>query len=648
MSKFLKTKHIVAALIAVLTFLVFLPALRNEFVRWDDHEYVYENLFIRSLNAKLIKSAFLTFKVSNWHPLTWISHAIDYSLWGLNPFGHHLTNIFLHALNTFLVTLLVMVLLEAGHLFSLNRQDHARLRGDTGKHSDKHALIAAAATGLLFGLHPLHVESVAWISERKDLLCAFFFLLSLMAFVKYVRNKSMSSVTGKTPRPAPAGRYYFFALGLFALALLSKPMAITLPLVLLILEWYPFGRIRSWKTFCHAVLEKIPFFILSFVSGFLTILAQKGEGAMKLMEFMPLSIRLFVAAKSVIAYLWKMLLPLHLTPLYPYPRHISLLSFGYLSAIVLLVGMTAICVLIARKRPLWLGCWSYYLITLFPVLGIVQVGVQSMADRYTYLPSLGPFLIAGLIAGGIYEKMTELKRLNIIVPVAGLVLAMAILVSLSSATIKQIGVWKNSISFWHYVIENGASEIPIPHNYLGMAYANQGQLDLAIAEYRTALHLADNYAGNYAEAHNNLGVAYAHKGQLDMAMAEYQAAIRLTPNYPEAHNNLGLVYASRGQLDLAMAEYKIALLQLPDFAPAHNNLGSIYFSEGLLDMAMKEYQAAVDLNPDSAEAHYNLAVTYLKKGLLDAAAREAERTVRIRPDLNEARQLLNEILSTRR
>ncbi len=644
MTKFLETKHLIAALVAVLTFLVFLPALQNGFVRWDDHEYVYENPFIRSLDAKLIKCAFLTFKVSNWHPLTWISHAIDYSLWGLNPLGHHLTNIFLHALNAFLVTLLVMGLLEIAHPFSPNRRDRAKLGGNTEKHSDKHALIAAAATGLLFGLHPLHVESVAWISERKDLLCAFFFLLSVMAFAKYVKNQSISSVSGKTPRSALDRRYYFFALGLFALALLSKPMAITLPLVLLILDWYPFGRIRSWKTFYSVILEKIPFLILSLVSGFLTILAQKVEGAMMMMEFMPLSVRLFVAAKSVIAYLCKMVLPLQLTPLYPYPRNPSLLSFAYLSAIVLLGGITAICIMIAKKRQLWLCCWSYYLITLSPVLGILQVGVQSMADRYTYLPSLGPFVIVGLIAGGIYEKMTELKRLKIILPVTGLVLATAILVSLSYATTKQIGVWKNSISFWKHVIENGASEIPIPHNYLGMAYADQGQLDLAIAEYRTALHLA----GNYAEAHNNLGVAYAHKGQLDLAMAEYQAAVRLTPNYPEAHNNLGLAYAYKGQPDLAMAEYKTALLQLPDFAPAHNNLGSIYFSEGLLDMAMKEYQAAVDLSPDSAEAHYNLAVVYLKKGLADAAAREAERAVRTRPDFNEARQLLNEILSTRR
>ena len=638
MSKFLETKHLITALVAVLTFLVFLPALQNQFLSWDDDEYVYENPFIRSLDTKLVKSAFLAFKAGNWHPLTWISHAIDYSLWGLNPVGHHLTNIFLHALNTFLVTLLLMGLLEARNLFSLNRQDHPRLAGDTGTHSDKSTLIAAATTGLLFGLHPLHVESAAWISERKDLLCAFFFLLSVIAFSKYISNNSMPIVTSKTPRSTLASRYYFFSLGLFALALLSKPMAITCPLVLLILEWYPFGRIQSWKTFWLVIVEKSPFFILTIISGLLTILAQKARGGMELMDLIPLSIRLLVATKSVIVYLWKMLFPLHLIPFYPYAQHTSLLSLEYLSAIVLLGGITSVCVLIARKRQLWLCCWSYYLITLLPVLGIVQVGIQSMADRYTYLPSLGPFLIVGLIAAGIYEKTTELKRLKIIVSITGLVLAMAMLVFLSCATMKQIGVWENDISFWNYIIENGASEIGFPHNNLAGAYANQGQLDLAITKYQAAF---------YAKAHSLLGVAYMHKGQLDIAMSEYQTALRLTPNFPEAHTNLGFAYASSGQLDLAMSEYQTALLLSPDYAPAHNNLGLMYFSEGLLDMAMKEYQAAADLDPGAAEPHYNLAIIYLKKGLVDLAAREAECAIITKPDFNEARQLLKEILSSR-
>ncbi len=309
-----------------MTFIVYLAALQNEFVEWDDSQYVFENLHIRSFDLDFFKWAFFDFYAANWHPLTWISHALDYAVWGLNPMGHHLTNNILHAVNTFLVVLLVVRLLTSRQAVKLTSSHMSSAPADPPEagnsrftiHDSRFALIAAGVTGLLFGLHPIHVESVAWVAERKDLLCALFYLLSIMAYVSY-----RSYTTNKS---------YILSLFFFILALLSKPMAVSLPVVLLILDWYPFGRIQSLKTFRDSFVDKIPFIALSIVSSILTVLAQRAEGAVTAIEAIPLSTRMLVASKSLIAYLWKMLMPMHLIPYYPYPNDASLFSLEYLSA----------------------------------------------------------------------------------------------------------------------------------------------------------------------------------------------------------------------------------------------------------------------------------------------------------------------------
>jgi hypothetical protein len=270
-------------------------------------------------------------------------------------------------------------------------------------------------TGLLFGLHPLHVESVAWVSERKDLLCAMFYLLSIMAYMAYRTHKIY--------------RTYFLTLCFFILALMSKPMAVSLPFVLLILDWYPFKRTTSLETFRTSFIEKLPFIALSIGSSILTILAQKAGGAVVAIEAIPLQARILVAAKSLIAYLWKMILPLNLIPLYPYPQDVSLLSLGFLATVFLVTGITAACVLAARKEKLWMSVWFYYVVTLIPVIGIVQVGSQPMADRYTYLPSLGPFLIAGLITAGLYEKVGTPGKGRALLKMGSIVTASVVLCS---------------------------------------------------------------------------------------------------------------------------------------------------------------------------------------------------------------------------
>ena len=571
---------VTAAIVAVITFAVFLPTLRNDFTNWDDDVYVYENHFIRSINSNFWKTAFFRFNASNWHPLTWISHSLDYLLWGLNPMGHHLTNNILHAVNTFLVVLLVVRLIEAAN------------GSRVVIHVPRYTLIAAATTALLFGLHPLHVEAVAWISERKELLCAFFFFLSIIRYTEYVRV-----ITAETARRDFVSRFfnrqYLYTVGLFMLALLSKPMAVSLPFVLLILDWHPLNRIRSLKTFGTAFVEKFPFFALSIVSSILTILAQKKGEALRSAEYAPMLTRVLVAAKSLITYLWKTILPRDLIPFYPYPRDISWLSPEYLFPVVLIISITIICVVIARKHKLWLAAWGYYVITLLPVIGIVQVGEQAMADRYTYLPSLGPLLIVALIASEIYEKRASMGTGRTMLKIVSVTISIVVLVSMTYSTIKQIGVWKNSVSLWTYVIEKEPGRVPLAHTNLGNIYASEGQSDRAMEQYQIALRLKPNFI----EAHNNLGALYASNGQLDKAIEEYQTALRLMPNFAAAHNNLGVLYKYKGQLDRAMEEYQAALRLKPDFAEAHKNMGIAYMRKGLKDEAIREFNAALEISP---------------------------------------------------
>jgi hypothetical protein len=461
-------KFAIAGAVAVATFLVYLTALRNDFINWDDGAYIFENPHIRLLNAAFFKWAFFDFYSYNWHPLTWMSHALDYALWGLNPLGHHLTNIILHAINTFFVVFLVIRLLDAFKRTVRN--------GQSSFLNEQTKLIAAGTTGLLFGLHPLHVESVAWVAERKDLLCALFYLLTIITYTNYAR-----SVTEEAPQkisfPRFINKHYLLALAFFILALLSKPMAVSLPVVLLLLDWFPYNRIQSFKTLWSALIEKLPLIVLSFISSIVTVLAQKSGGAISSIEIVPLSIRVLVGAKALISYLLKMALPLNLVPFYPYPRDVSFVSLGYLSAVLLVIGLTAGCVVLIKKQKLWLAAWGYYVVTLLPVLGIIQVGGQSMADRYTYLPSLGPFIIIGVLAAWILGHVSPLKIWGLRIKVFSAVAAIILLVLMSYKTFMQIGIWENSIVFWNYVIEKDPNSFSEAYDNRGRAFEKIGLID---------------------------------------------------------------------------------------------------------------------------------------------------------------------------
>jgi len=590
-------KYYCAAAVALMTLLVYLKALQNDFVTWDDDVYVFQNPHIRSLNLTFLRWAFFDFYSYNWHPLTWFSHAVDYSLWGLNPLGHHLTNIVIHAANTFLVTLLIVRL--------LNQQSGSMPRNELPSFLHERAvLIAAGITGLMFGLHPIHVESVAWVSERKDLLCALFFFLSIIMYANYAdcRLSVASNQTSETKEKDEVGRwnqftnkYFLLTLGFFILALLSKPMAVTLPIVLLILDWNPFDRIRSWKTVQAACIEKLPFISLSLVSSVLTVLAQKAGGALVSTKVVPLSERLLVAVHSLMAYLENMVWPLNLTAFYPLPLNISLLSAEYLLAIILVIGITAVCLAYRKKRKVWLSVWGYYVVTLIPVLGIVQVGGQAMADRYTYLPSLGPFLLVGLGSAWMWGTVSDLKKWSFALKFFCGAMAAFAFAFLIYSTSEQIGIWKNGFVLWNDVIEKQPNRISIAYNNRGLAFMEMGRFDKAVEDFNTAIGLDPSTYLAYA----NLGYLYLNVGSFEKSIDYASRAIVLAPLQAVPYNNRGISYHLIGRYDNALEDFNKAIELDRDYADAYFSRGNLYRGMGRKELAVADYQRACDLGDEN-------------------------------------------------
>jgi hypothetical protein len=371
---------------------------------------------------------------------------------------------------------------------------------------------------------------------------------------------------------------------------MSKPMAVSLPVVLLILDWHPFDRIRSWKTFQSAGVEKLPFITLSVISSLLTIAAQKAGSSLVPLLFAPLSTRVLVAVQSIITYLGKMLMPLNLIPLYPYPRDVSLFSFKYVLSIILVVGITAACVMFAKKQKAWLSAWGYYVLTLIPVLGIVQVGNQAMADRYTYLPSIGPFLIAGLCAAGIAQKASFFAKrsaLGMAAPLAG---ALMVIGSLAAGTVQQIGVWKSGFILWDHVIAKG-SESATAYNNRGLSLDEMGQRDRAITDFEKAIALDP---ANYF-SYNNIGMIYGKDGQYLRSIEYFSKAIAINPQHADSYCNLGLSYFYAGHHDRALENYTTAISLKGDFDTAYLNRGNLYFITGDKKHALDDYRMACSL-----------------------------------------------------
>lgn len=561
----MKREALICVLLAAVTLAVYGQVVGYDFINYDDPDYVTANPYVRAgLTRVGLSWALTTGHASNWHPVTWLSHMIDCELWGLRSGAHHLTNVVLHTGNSLL-------------LFAL-------LRGMTG------TIWPSAAVAWLFALHPLHVESVAWVAERKDVLSTLFWMLTLLAYWHYVRRPNLER--------------YLLVLVLLAMGLMAKPMLVTLPLVMLLLDVWPLGRLSLISTrddrempsersrghvrigparqvgarasrgrrresarrrtdaaspaqTPHPLLEKIPLLGVAAASSLVTLAVQLGGGAIATVDALPLSVRIDNAIVSCVAYLQKMIIPAGLVIFYP---HVPLSGRHVAGAGLILVAISAIAAWRAPRQPWLLVGWLWYLITLLPVVGLMQVGDQAMADRYTYVPLIGPFM---MLAWSAKELTTRWPASTMAVGVFGGTLLAACPV----ITWFQLHHWRNSVTLFAH------ATTAIPDNYLaqlqlGNALAEQGRFTDAIAHYSAALHVKPDLA----EAHGNLGALLAQEGRGTEAIAQYTEALRLNPDLPDAHSNLGAALADQGQFDLAIGHYSEALRLNPNHQAARDNL----------------------------------------------------------------------------
>jgi tetratricopeptide (TPR) repeat protein len=584
-----------ALLLAFATLLVYLPAADHGFSIFDDDDYVTENHVVqKGLTWAGVKWAFTTWHASNWHPLTWLSHMLDCQLFGLNAGAHHSVNLLLHAVNTALLF---------GLLFRL-----------TG------ALRPAAFVAALFAWHPLHVESVAWISERKDVLSTFFALLTLLAYARAVTG-DRCQVTPTNANLSPVTRhsshFYWLALVCFALGLMAKPMLVTLPFVMLLLDYWPLQRLArgagrgARKTAGPALdsrlsipgsllFEKWPFFVLVAASCVITFLAQHRGGMVASLEEIPLPYRLDNVPLAYTRYLLKMLWPAHLAIFYPLPKTISLPAGC--SAVAVLIAITA-AVWFGRKRgPYGLVGWLWFLGTLVPVIGLVQVGHAAMADRYTYFPSIGVF-IAITFATRDWANRLQLSSVVIITA------AVLILGGCVALTKHQLRCWRDDESLFSHAISVTRDNEPA-HLCLGQVYEMQGRKADALAEYRIGLALNPYRVKTYS----NVAYLLAVTGQTNEAFAELRAALRLYPADASLHDTLANLLADSGHIHEALAEFREAVRINPRNAALQNNLGSMLVELGRFDEALEHYAAAMRLDSADWRASCLAGKALLKQG----------------------------------
>jgi protein O-mannosyl-transferase len=539
-----RSPRFAAAFVALLVLLAFFPTLRNGFVNWDDDIYVYRNPQTSDPGVTAFERAFTTIHASgNWHPLTILSHALDSAVWSMRPMGHHLTSIVLHAMNAGLVVLLICALARARILSS------AREKGRPGP-----SLLVGIVAGLSWGLHPLRVESVAWVSERKDLLCAFFFLLGCLSYLDHAMQSEGAGCEGAAPIIT---RSYWRALGCGALALLCKPMAVTLPFVLLILDGYPLGRIgriSSWRLF----VEKIPFLVLAGASAVVTLVAQKAGGAFRALADVPASTRCLVAARAVVLYLGKLAWPSGLLPFYAYPQNVTWASWRFALPVGVLLLLVVAAFVLARKVPSFSTALLVYLLMLVPVLGLVQVGPQAMADRYTYLPSVAWAALMGAGADWLWLRLRDRPwpRRGILI---GLILAA---VALGGLSMRQIAVWRDSETLWTQVIRHDPGNMEAYNNRASFFY-DQNDFAKALADYDVALTLRPSVSAAHADKRraaifNDRAIAKIRLGRLEDAVSDESEAIRLQPARADYWVNRGNIYQRLGRMDAALLDWQRA------------------------------------------------------------------------------------------
>jgi tetratricopeptide (TPR) repeat protein len=577
--------------LALVTLLVYVPVFQAQFIGFDDDEYVFANPHVLSgITLANLRWAFVTNHTGNWHPVTWISLMLNSQYFGSSAGAFHAVNLLLHVANTLLLFLW------------LYGATGAKWRG---------ALVAA-----LFALHPLHVESVAWISERKDVLSTLFWILALVVYTDYAKTDRISR--------------YFFALLLFGIGLMAKPMLVSLPFVLLLLDYWPLGRFAARRTF-RLLIEKLPFLAFSIASSAVTLFAQQQVHAIASLDLAPIFVRAQNTTLAYIGYIGKLFWPSGLAVFYPYDRHPSLLlAFLSLAALVI---VSAVAILIRRHKPYAFTGWFWFLITLVPVIGIVQVGLQSMADRYTYIPFIGLLII---LAWGGRDALNRLR----IPPFVQALAASIALVLCAGLTRAQLRYWHDSIALFQHAVDLTVGDGPAAAN-LGYALAEQGQYDKAIGHYKAVLR---SHPRGDATVWNNFGGSLAATGKLEEAINAFQNALKLDPSMGDAHENLGLALASSGRQQESLIHFRDAARLEPENVRVHNTYAVMLGAAGRMDEAMQELQIALRLAPGSAATHANLANLLAKQHARDEAIAQYSEALRLSPGFVEAHYYLASLL----
>jgi tetratricopeptide (TPR) repeat protein len=598
--------------VALLAFSAFLPALQNEFLFWDDHLNFLENPHYRGLGWTQLRWMFTTFHLGHYQPLSWLTLGLDYLVWGMDPFGYHLTNLFLHAANAVVFYFLALYLLR---LAITNGSDDLRV-----------FQISAGFAALVFAIHPLRVESVVWATERRDVLSGLFFLLTVLC---YLRANSLAE-TG------PARVRWMIATAIvYGLSLLSKAIGVTLPIVLLLIDFYPLRRLgggqgRWFGPAARRVWwEKVAFLIPAIAFGVIAILAQHESQALTTLESHSLHSRLAQTIFGIVFYLWKTILPLDLSPLYqlhhaPKLWHGSIILFGLIA-----LGISAGLLALRKRWPAVLAVWVYYLAVVAPVSGIAQSGPQITADRYTYLACLGWAILAGAVLLYVWLRRIagEIRRRTTILTNG---LAITGLIVLATLTWSQVGVWRDSETLWMHVltIDPKAS---FAHGSLGNVLYKRGALTEAIGHYRQALEIRPD-----ALMHYNLGNALAQQGRFEAAKESYLSAVRLKPDLAEAHANLGKLFGTEGKLAEATRHYTAATKSNPKDGSAHHGLALALAKQGTLSEAIPHFRKAIELSPRTVDIYLNFGTALAKEGQLDEAVELFQQALAVNPGSADA------------
>jgi Flp pilus assembly protein TadD len=587
---------LLSACLAVAVLIVFFPAMHCGFVNFDDPDYVTENPHIQSgLTWQSLRWA-LTGYATYWHPLTWISHMADIQMYGMNPAGHHLTSVLFHLVNSVLFFLL--------------------LRRMTG------ALWRSAFVAGVFALHPMRVESVVWIAERKDVLSTFFWMLTLWAYVRYVEARGSAS---------KSRAFYTAALLLDAFGLMSKPTLVTMPLVLLLLDYWPLRRFPPFGA--KFVVEKIPFAVLTLASSIITCLGQKQTGAIVSLAQFSIMDRIASAPLAYVAYLAKNFWPVHLAAFYPHPP----LEAGQVVGACLLLGLiTGLVLWRARFEPYLAVGWFWFLIVLFPVIGLVQSGGQFIADRFSYVSTAGIWI---MVAWGLRDLAAARPALRRIVAISGAVGLGACAV----LTWRHVGVYRNTETLWNGTLSSDPNCVAAHYN-LSKWFLKIGRYDDAIAHCRKMLEVQPDDP----VAEGIMAEIRLRQGKFSDAAEAFEKSLTFRPDQPEAWCNLGFALLQTHHVPEAVHAYQEALRLKPDYALAHNDLGNILLQIGRPDAALEHFARAAELAPDFAEAHYNIAQVLLYKGRTNDALIEYQKALVSQPNFTPARARISEIVQRQR